>query len=152
MAAYKICRRDPTGDRVYIWCPRSQLQHAGRPTRGDANRIMTDSNQMKAELSALASYLAGRREQILHAWLRAVELDPHLTTPSSISRAQFNDHIPQVLDAFERRLQAQDPEDKAQAHSEQQQSAAEHGLHRWQQGYNQREAIREWGAPAATRC
>jgi signal transduction histidine kinase len=106
---------------------------------------MTDSNQMKAELSALASYLGGRREQILHAWLRAVELDPQLTTPSSISRAQFNDHIPQVLDAFERRLQAQDAEDKAQAHSDQKQSAAEHGLHRWQQGYNQREAIREWG-------
>jgi signal transduction histidine kinase len=106
---------------------------------------MTDSNQIKAELSALASYLAGRREQILLCWLRAVELDPQLTTPSGISRAQFNDHIPQVLDAFERRLQAQDAEDKAQAHSEQKQSAAEHGLHRWQQGYNQREAIREWG-------
>jgi signal transduction histidine kinase len=106
---------------------------------------MTDSDQIKAELSTLASYLAGRREQILQAWLHAVELDPQLTTPASISRAQFNDHIPQVLDAFERRLQAQDAEDKAQAHSDQQQSAAEHGLHRWQQGYNQREAIREWG-------
>jgi signal transduction histidine kinase len=106
---------------------------------------MTDSNQIKAELSALASYLAGRREQILLCWLRAVELDPQLTTPSGISRAQFNDHIPQVLDAFERRLQAQDAEDKAQAHSDQKQSAADHGLHRWQQGYNQREAIREWG-------
>ena len=106
---------------------------------------MPDSNLMKAELSALASYLAGRREQILSCWLRAVELDPQLTTPSSISRAQFNDHIPQVLDAFERRLQAQDAEDKAQAHSDQKQGAAEHGLHRWQQGYNQREAIREWG-------
>ncbi|HEX2791892.1 MAG TPA: sensor histidine kinase [Steroidobacteraceae bacterium] len=106
---------------------------------------MNDSNQIKTELSALAAYLAGRRDLILRSWLRAVELDPQLTTPSGISRAQFNDHIPQVLDAFERRLQAQDAEDKAQAHSDQKHSAAEHGLHRWQQGYNQGEAIREWG-------
>jgi signal transduction histidine kinase len=106
---------------------------------------MSDSNHIKAELTALASYLAGQREHILRCWLQAVELDPQLTTPSGISRAQFNDHIPQVLDAFERRLQAQDAGDKAQAHSDQKQSAAEHGLHRWQQGYNQPEAIREWG-------
>lgn len=106
---------------------------------------MSEAVHIKAELSALAAYLAARREQILRTWLRAVELDPQLTTPSSISRAQFNDHIPQVLDAFEHRLQAEDAEDKAQARSDQKQSAAEHGLHRWQQGYNQRETIREWG-------
>src|ERR1700733_4314772 len=106
---------------------------------------MADANELKAELSALAAYLAARREQILRAWLSAVEFDPQLTTPSSISRAQFNDHIPQVLDAFEHRLQAEDAADRAQAHLDEQQGAAEHGLHRWQQGYNQREAIREWG-------
>jgi signal transduction histidine kinase len=106
---------------------------------------MSESVHIKAELSALAAYLAARREQILRTWLRAVELDPQLTTPSSISRAQFNDHIPQVLDAFEHRLQAEDADDKAQARSDQKHSAAEHGLHRWQQGYNQHETIREWG-------
>jgi signal transduction histidine kinase len=106
---------------------------------------MADVNPVKAELSALAAYLAGHREQILRAWQSAVELDPQLTTPSSISRAQFNDHIPQVLDAFERRLQAEDAADKAQAHLDERQGAAEHGLHRWQQGYNQRETVREWG-------
>src|SRR3984885_16011367 len=100
---------------------------------------MADANELKAELSALAAYLAARREQILRAWLSAVEFDPQLTTPSSISRAQFNDHIPQVLDAFERRLQAEDAEDKAQARSDQQHSAAEHGLHCWQPGSNPRE-------------
>ncbi len=48
---------------------------------------MSEPVQIKAELSALAAFLAGRREQILRSWLRAVELDPQLTTPSSISRA-----------------------------------------------------------------
>jgi signal transduction histidine kinase len=106
---------------------------------------MTESNPIKAELSRLAVHLAARREHILRNWQRAVERDPELTTPSGISRTQFNDHIPQVLDAFEHRLQAEDESEKAQAHSEQKRGAAEHGLHRWQQGYNQRETIREWG-------
>jgi signal transduction histidine kinase len=106
---------------------------------------MTEPTSIKPELSRLAEHLAARREQILRSWLRAIELDPELTTPSGITRTQFNDHIPQVLDAFGHRLQAEDESDKAQAHDEQKRSAAEHGLHRWQQGYNQRETIREWG-------
>ena len=77
--------------------------------------------------------------------MRSVESDPQLTTPSGLSRAQFNDHIPQVLDAFDRRLQAEDGADKLQAHLQEKESAAEHGLHRWQQGYNQGDTIREWG-------
>ena len=106
---------------------------------------MTEPTSIKSELSRLAEHLAARRDQILRSWLRAIELDPELTTPSGITRTQFNDHIPQVLDAFGHRLQAEDESEKAQAHSEQKHSAAEHGLHRWQQGYNQRETIREWG-------
>jgi signal transduction histidine kinase len=106
---------------------------------------MTEPTSIKPELSRLAEHLAARRDQILRSWLRAIELDPELTTPSGITRTQFNDHIPQVLDAFGHRLQAEDESDKAQAHDEQKRSAAEHGLHRWQQGYNQRETIREWG-------
>jgi hypothetical protein len=42
--------------------------------------------------------LAARREPILRAWRAAVDRDPQLTTASTISRAQFNDHIPDVLD------------------------------------------------------
>src|SRR3984957_2406496 len=148
----RIPRRQPTNSPGAIQPARGCIFWRPGPKRttravpdGAAAQTMTDSNQMKAELSALAAYLAARREQILGTWLRAVELDPQLTTPSSISRAQFNDHIPQVLDAFEHRLQAEDADDKAQARSDQQHSAAEHGLHRWQQGYNQRETIREWG-------
>jgi len=91
---------------------------------------MTETTYIKSELSRLAVHLAERREHILRSWLRAVELDQELSTPSGISRSQFNDHIPQVLDAFGHRLQAEDASDKAQAHSEQKRSAAEHGLHK----------------------
>jgi signal transduction histidine kinase len=106
---------------------------------------MIESNAFTAELSALAAYLAARREQILETWLLSVASDPQLTTPAGLSRTQFNDHIPQVLDAFDRRLQAAEGADKVQAHIEEKQSAGEHGLHRWQQGYNQGDTIREWG-------
>ena len=96
-------------------------------------------------LKMLASHLARRRDTILSEWRRAVDADPELMTASTITRAQFVDHIPAVLDAFEWRLSARDPADRAQARDEQMESAAEHGLHRWQQGYNQPETMCEWG-------
>jgi signal transduction histidine kinase len=98
-----------------------------------------------ASLNALAAFLAERREAILGAWRRAVDADPELTTASTITRAQFVDHIPAVLDAFQWRLSAQLVTERAQAREEQKESAAEHGLHRWQQGYDQPETMREWG-------
>jgi signal transduction histidine kinase len=96
-------------------------------------------------LKGLAAFLATRREAILTAWRRTVDGDPELTTASTITRAQFIDHIPAVLDAFEWRLSAERATDRAQAREEQKASAAEHGLHRWQQGYNQPETMCEWG-------
>lgn len=96
-------------------------------------------------LHELAAFLTHRREKILDAWRRAVDGDPDLTTATTITRAQFVDHIPAVLDAFERRLSAKHATERAQARVEQKESSAEHGLHRWQQGYNQPETMREWG-------
>jgi signal transduction histidine kinase len=104
---------------------------------------MNVASEDREQLAALASYLAQQREAILQAWREAVDRDPEVTTASTISRAQFNDHIPAVLDAFERELRGVDPGESVRAAG--QQSAAEHGLHRWQQGYDQRETMREWG-------
>ena len=106
---------------------------------------MNNLQAVNEPLRALATYLAQRREAILTAWRHAVDRDPELTTASTITRAQFIDHIPAVLDAFERRLSADDSADRAQAREDQKDSAAEHGLHRWQQGYNQPETMCEWG-------
>ena len=98
----------------------------------------------KEQLSALALHLSSRREAILQRWRQAVEEDPRLTTPSNLSRTQFNDHIPEVLDAFERDLSSRDRFDKVDAAADERESAAEHGTHRWQQGYDQGEVICEW--------
>jgi signal transduction histidine kinase len=105
---------------------------------------MHDSEHVSSTLKALAAYLAERREAILTAWRRAVDADPDLATASTTTRAQFVDHIPAVLDAFEMRLSAELASDRAKAREEEKESAAEHGLHRWQQGYNQPETMCEW--------
>jgi signal transduction histidine kinase len=106
---------------------------------------MADMRQSNADLTVLAYHLAARREIILERWRRAVESDPQLASHSFLSRAEFYNHIPAVLDAFERELCARHRTETAAAEDEQKESAADHGLHRWRFGYNQSEVIREWG-------
>lgn len=106
---------------------------------------MNHMEAASAQLAALANHLSRRRDAILAAWRLAVDVDPEVSAASKSTRQQFIDHIPSVLEAFEARLRAQDPDEKAEARSEQRESAAEHGVHRWQQGYQLTETIREWG-------
>lgn len=106
---------------------------------------MNRPTQISEQLAALAAHLNERREAILQAWREAAKNDSDLNSASTLSRAQFNDHIPEVLDAFERLLSAPHRAAETEAADEQKEGAAGHGLHRWQQGYNQREVMREWG-------
>jgi hypothetical protein len=48
--------------------------------------------------AALAQHLRARREMLLEAWRQSVDADPYLTTPSTLSKAQFVEHIPKMLD------------------------------------------------------
>jgi signal transduction histidine kinase len=96
-------------------------------------------------LTGLASHLRARRQLLLDAWRRAVDADPELRAAATLSRVQFIDHIPKILDTLERRLTAAGGAEKEAASQEQKEGAAEHGLQRWQQGYNQRETARDWG-------
>lgn len=98
------------------------------------------------QLNAIADYLAARRAEILQAWRRAADADPKQTTVHSLTRGQFNDHIPQVLDAFERKLRSRPGGANATAADrETKQEEVKHGLHRWQQGYRLQELMCEWG-------
>jgi signal transduction histidine kinase len=104
--------------------------------------IKTKSEQF----SALSDFLGTQRESILQAWRTAAANDPKQTTVRALTRGQFNDHIPQVLDAFERKLRARPGglADKA-ADSMTKREEVKHGLHRWQQGYRLQELMHEWG-------
>ncbi|MEO9162149.1 MAG: HAMP domain-containing sensor histidine kinase [Casimicrobiaceae bacterium] len=97
------------------------------------------------QLEALASHLAARREAVMLAWRQAIACDPEMNAGASLPRAQLNDHVPQLLEAFGAKLRAlagnsvEAPED---GHKD---DGAAHGLQRWQQGYDLREVTREWG-------
>ncbi|HEY7641579.1 MAG TPA: sensor histidine kinase [Steroidobacteraceae bacterium] len=106
---------------------------------------MTDPVRTRAQLQSLAEHLAQRREALLEAWRLATDLDSEVSSAATSTRTQFVDHIPAVLDAFEDRLRARSADEKAEARVEQKEWAAEHGTHRWQQGYQLTETMREWG-------
>ncbi|MDO9438113.1 sensor histidine kinase [Hydrogenophaga sp.] len=92
-----------------------------------------------AALSALADHLARRRDAILSAWRQAVTQDASLSTGATLPKIQLNDHIPALLQGFEKQLRSPSSNDDVPD------EASAHGLHRWQQGYGLTEVVRELG-------
>ena len=106
---------------------------------------MDRTEKIDGQCTALAEHLAARRQAILQAWRTAVDGDSQLSTAISLPRAQLYDHIPGVLDAFERKLHAWPVRQSNSAEEKQKQDSSSHGLVRWQQGFYLREVTREWG-------
>jgi signal transduction histidine kinase len=96
-------------------------------------------------LDALSAWLEERREQLLQLWREAVRGDAELATSSGLSRGALDDHVPSIIEDFARCLRSEQGHDRSRAERQQRHDAAEHGMHRWQQGYDIREAMREWG-------
>ena len=90
--------------------------------------------KVELELAALAAHLRARRPAILAAWSRSAQADPKLTTSATLSRTQFYDRIPNMLDALEQRLRSTDLRERLDATQEETTNAQGHGLQRWQQG------------------
>ena len=88
--------------------------------------------------------LQSRREAILDDWRARVLGDPKLVTGGSLPPAQLNDHLNALLEDFERQLCA-DGVSNEEAEKLQVGDAAAHGLHRWQQGFDLAELVRELG-------
>jgi len=106
--------------------------------------LVIKANDAATQLTELAFELLERREAILDAWRAAGDAGPG-NIASSLSRAQFNDHIPAVLDCLAGTLRSWPEEQDAEAAKRQADRVCEHGLQRWQQGYPLRELIAEWG-------
>jgi signal transduction histidine kinase len=99
----------------------------------------SSANRAREQQVLLASALLARRDAILDAWRAAGEVAGECSVASSLSRVQFNDHIPAVLDCLAHTIQGlPGPLDQSER-------VCEHGLQRWQQGYPLRDLIREWG-------
>jgi signal transduction histidine kinase len=100
----------------------------------------------RRQLDALCAHLAKRRPAILRAWREAAEADPKQQTARALTRGQFIDHIPEVLDAFELKLRSRPGGVVAAgADRDKKKEEVKHGLHRWQQGYRLAELMSEWG-------
>lgn len=107
--------------------------------------VVFPANPAREQLGALASELCLRRDAILEAWRAYGEVVPGRNVASSLSRAQFNDHIPAVLDSLAQTIQSWPEEPGFAARQDETEKVSEHGLQRWQQGYSLSELIREWG-------
>jgi signal transduction histidine kinase len=99
--------------------------------------MTSSSDSDSASLTQLATYLAARREALLANWRTVCEEDPTLKGGKSLSREEFNNKVPFMLNVIQQRLRGQ-PED-AQVEL----LAAEHGLDRWQKGYVLAELLTE---------
>jgi signal transduction histidine kinase len=99
----------------------------------------------KEQLGILAAELLERRDVILDAWRAYGDAIPGRNVGSSLSRVQFNDHIPSVLDCLAATLEAWPDQPDPGAEKHEAEKVLEHGLQRWQQGYQLNELIREWG-------
>ncbi len=97
------------------------------------------------QLHTLAAHLDAQRPTILEQWRVATEGVPGLSVASSLTRRQFNDHIPGVLETLGDTLRAWPNSPSLEVRREGQDHVAGHGLQRWQQGYQLRDVTREWG-------
>lgn len=102
------------------------------------------TSELKNSYQDLIAWLRSQRDSILSEWRRSVRGDESEKSARQLSRSQLIDHIPQVLDDYERSLR-----ELAQTGSEGDMQNApgssDHGLHRWQQGYELHELTKEWG-------
>lgn len=100
----------------------------------------------REQLDAICDHLSSRRDAILREWRKDAQADPAQKTARALTRGQFNDHIPEVLDAFEQKMRAR-PGGAADrtADRDKKREEVKHGLHRWQQGYRLQELMGEWG-------
>jgi signal transduction histidine kinase len=107
--------------------------------------VVFPANPAREQLSALAAHLLEHRDAILDVWRAYGDVLPDRNISASLSRAQFNDHIPAVLDSLSQSLQSWPEETSTVAAELEADKVADHGVQRWQQGYSLAEVLREWG-------
>ena len=105
---------------------------------------MENQTKIAAQLRSLGEYVLAERHALMRAWRQSVANDPELKTARNLSRSRFDDYIPALLQAFAQQLAAWPGEGIAAATDEQEKRGAEHGAHRWQEGYALPEVAREW--------
>ena len=99
--------------------------------------MSTPSVNAHQPLTELVAYLFARREAILTQWRSACEQDPTLSKVTALSREEFNNLLPIVLDILEERLLNKPPEVDPAI------TAQAHGLHRWHKAHGLMDTVNE---------
>ncbi|WP_018620436.1 sensor histidine kinase [Spirosoma luteum] len=86
----------------------------------------------------LVAYLFNRRETLLNNWRTACEMDPDLKKIAILSREEFNDLMPLILDSLEQQLQGKQPDTNPIL------AAQSHGLQRWQKSIELPDLVKEF--------
>ncbi|MFL6543004.1 MAG: sensor histidine kinase [Chthoniobacterales bacterium] len=94
-------------------------------------------NQCSKEL---ADFLCGRQELITEEWIASVRSDEQIPAADTLTRTQLLDHLPHMFNDLADALREEiDAERETLANS----NARRHGDHRWQQGYELEELLKE---------
>src|SRR5215212_3020042 len=96
---------------------------------------MKNGTKSAAQLRGMGEHLVADQQAIMRAWRQSSKNDPELKTARNLSRSRFDDHIPDVLKAFAAQLAAWPGEGLVVAGAVQERRGAQHGAHRWQEGY-----------------
>jgi hypothetical protein len=92
----------------------------------------------QAQLNVLALHLSHEHESILDAWRALAESDDTLSPSSHLTRIQFINHIPRILNALCNRFRFWPEDDTPQQRQLELDAVKSHSQHRWQMGYNMR--------------
>jgi len=97
---------------------------------------------MSAVLTEVADSLRDRQKEVIERWMQACEADDAMDVVSRLTRAQFKNNLPSAIEQLSRMLL---PEADATSLDRINDEVAKHGHHRWKQGFNLRQLIRDWG-------
>jgi two-component system CheB/CheR fusion protein len=88
-----------------------------------------------SETAVLADHIDDRIDAILEIWRKTVESDGNVPDSARLTRREFVDHIPELLERLADRLRGHEVDAAS--------SAQKHGQHRWKEGYEISEVIIE---------
>jgi len=92
-------------------------------------------------LALLSDHIHDHQSHLVDAWWEICEKDVLLGPVGKLTREQFRNNIPSALKGFRAVIHSTDENVLDLIHEE----VAKHGHHRWKQGFNLRELIRDWG-------
>lgn len=104
----------------------------------------TPEHSTNQGLAKIADYLRLKRPKILQQWHTISVNDEEMTTPNALSKKEFFDHIPQILDLIDHELRFSDIDDRWKNSRVKASKLKQHGLSRWQQGFNITEVVQDW--------